>query len=104
MKKEATYEGLANLLFNHCSCGDDSGSCEWCYIYYGLAKRSPLLNRGFCTECKELIFDEEISPKGFHDESEGGCGARITIVPCLGIEVAPNDYSGCTGGNDCPTH
>ena len=28
------YEKEADALFGGCSCPDDSGSCDWCHVYY----------------------------------------------------------------------
>ena len=28
------YKYEADALHDRCSCTDDSGSCEWCHVYY----------------------------------------------------------------------
>lgn len=31
---QVTFEKVANELHVRCKCSDDSGSCEWCRVYY----------------------------------------------------------------------
>lgn len=82
MTAQTFHKEAADRLAGRCSCPDDSGSCEWCYVYYNgpecanCGASDPWVTpMGRCNECGEPFWPQD-EDGGMVRENPCECGVR----------------------------
>lgn len=79
MKQQFNQE-QANRIAGSCDCSDDSGSCDWCRIYYGkidfddgcetCGSLDDINDNALCEDCQQSR--NELSADMIHDQMKEG--------------------------------